>query len=437
MEKIKIAYSWLGPRGPIWNTELPNVLSFADVSSGGRVHSHLWWADDLWQKLFRKNHDTYELTAGICLNESDMFIFPYSLTWRIPFRSYFMNTTGILEFSHVDGQIIHLVRNWNGFFLIDLSVEAFMEDAQLHALHSYFEYNGIPLNKIIYLTGCMNADDIYQDYCQRYNISDYPTSRVNIISYPSSMQIFATHFSHDPHPPVPEYDTEYVPQNLFLMWNRRYRPHRLELVLALEKLGLVDRCIISMGKNDPENSHNIFKNHNHLINSDLGFTSEIFEKFANRLPLVIDGETNINKMCEDFDNASRPFYQRSLVSIVTETNFDLNELTLTEKSFKPSKEKHPFIIVGVSGALKVMRDLGFKTFGDFWDESYDSIKDPRERIKAITKVLDDIGSWDDQKIINFKRNVKSILEHNYINLHTHAADYVTKKIENIVRKFKK
>ncbi len=29
---IKIAYNWIGPRGAIWNTELPHVVSFASVS---------------------------------------------------------------------------------------------------------------------------------------------------------------------------------------------------------------------------------------------------------------------------------------------------------------------------------------------------------------------------------------------------------------------
>lgn len=433
MDKIKIAYSWVGPRGPMWNTELPNVLSFADVSSGAKTHSHMWWADDLWQKIFRPHPESYELAASITIQETDKFIFPYSLTWRIPFRSYFMNTTGILEFSHVDGSIIHFVRNWNGYFLIDLSVEAFMEDAQLHAMHSYFEHNGIPLGKIIYLTGCMNSADLYADYCNRYNIPDNFYHRLKIISYPSSMQIFATHFESDPKPEEPEYRTDYVPEKLFLMWNRRYRSHRLELALALEKLKLIDRSLISMGDYDPENSHNKFKNHRHLMHSDLGFTLPVFEKFAQRLPLVIDGETNINQMCEDFNNASRPFYQRTLVSIVTETNFDLNELTLTEKSFKPSKEKHPFIIAGVSGALKMMQELGFKTFSEFWDESYDSIKDPRQRLKAIISVLEYIGSWDNQKILEFRQKVKPILEHNYKNLHVRAADYVSKKIEEHVR----
>ena len=94
-----------------------------------------------------------------------------------------------------------------------------------------------------------------------------------------------------------------------------------------------------------------------------------------KLPLEIDGETEIGEMCADRTGNARKFYQNSLLSIVTETNWDLPHLTSTEKSFKPFRDKHPFIIVGVDGALKSMRNLGFKTFSEFWDESYDEIED--------------------------------------------------------------
>ena len=54
-DKIKIVYSWIGPKGPIWNTELPNVLSFAGSSEGGGTTSRHWWAEDNYAKLFGKS----------------------------------------------------------------------------------------------------------------------------------------------------------------------------------------------------------------------------------------------------------------------------------------------------------------------------------------------------------------------------------------------
>ena len=47
-DKIKLVYNWIGPRGPIWNTEIPNVLSFAGASEQCAVDSHFWWNDDIW-----------------------------------------------------------------------------------------------------------------------------------------------------------------------------------------------------------------------------------------------------------------------------------------------------------------------------------------------------------------------------------------------------
>jgi hypothetical protein len=139
-------------------------------------------------------------------------------------------------------------------------------------------------------------------------------------------------------------------------------------------------------------------------------------------------------MCQDFDAAARNFYSNSLVSVVTETNFDHKELTLTEKSFKPSKEKHPFILVGVPGALKAMREFGFKTFSEFWDESYDETTDHMERLSKIITICKEIGNWDHDKILDFKRRVKPILDHNFQMLKSNTAKVAAEKIAEGIRK---
>jgi len=439
MERIKVAYAWIGPRGPIWNTELPNVLSFANVADGGNTTSHMWWADDAWTRIFKPKSEDYELYPSVHLGDRgnlDVFVYPFSLTWRIPMTSYFLGKTGILEFGHVTGNVIWHVRNGNGFFLIDLNAEAFMQDDQLLAMDTYFRnIHGIPMNKIIYVTGCMNASDIYEDFCQRHGIPDNPVNRMNVITYPSAKQIFATYLhTMESGKDEPIYDPNHVPEKVLLMWNRRYRPHRIELATKLDQMGLVDRSYVSMGKVDPETPSKDFYKQHEAYMYNMGIDANDAMNLYMKLPLVIDGETNVVKMCEDFDNAARPFYQNSLVSIVTETNFDLPQLTLTEKSFKPSKEKHPFIIVGVPGALKTMREMGFKTFSDFWSEEYDTIQNPATRLQEIARVCKEIGSWDQQKILDFRRRVKPILEHNYKLLWEDVAGMVANKIKDIIRK---
>lgn len=430
MADIKIVFNWIGPRGPIPNTEVPNLLNTSSVLEDVQTNTSRFWADNIWPLIFC-NQSNYVISPATYLSHDDTFIYPFTLTWRIPFNTYFYNDSGVMEYGYTPNHVKHLVRAHNGYFLIDASAEAWVETGHLSAMHTYFDYNHIPMNKIIYLTGCMNASALYDKWITSKGISD-PTQKMNIISFPISQDSLAIYFNTYK-PQVPEYDTERVPEKLFLSWNRRFRDHRIAIAVGLDKLGLVDRSYMSMGKTDPENINitvdNVF---NPYYVANLGITQEDIDKFKSKLPLVLDGETDTVKMCQDFDDVNRPYYQNSLVSIVTETNFNANEVTLTEKSFKPSKEKHPFIIVGAPGALQAFRDMGFKTFSEFWDENYDKIPDPRQRMQAILDVLKYIGSWNEEQVRNFRRKVVSVLDHNYETLKIRYSKIVADKIKTLI-----
>lgn len=441
-EKIKIAYSWIGPRGPIWNTELPNVLSFASVAEGSSTSSHKFWADDMWNRLFGPRKHIFEMYPAISieLNDPRPFIFPFSLTWRVEFNNYFCGNTGIIEFAHMPMHLMPMIRNGNGYILIDHSVEAFTNDGHLHSLHGYFgNIHRVPLNKIIYLTGTMNTEVLYDEYCRKYNIPDLPQNRLKIISYPSSHQIFASN------PNVinnePDYDINRIPPKLFLMWNRRFRRHRIELALVLEKNNVVERSFVSFNSVDLERPTTTFEtaiDMRNLLARDprLGLTEEIVQRFKNRLPLVLDGETDVNKMCEDYNRQTKDYYKDSLVSIVTETNWEQPEVTLTEKSFKPIKEKHPFIIAGVPGSLKALKKMGFRTFDEFWSEEYDDVQCPIVRMQKLNQVIENISAWSESDILNFRRRVKPILDHNWKQLLKSSSEVCVNDIIAHMEKYK-
>jgi hypothetical protein len=202
----------------------------------------------------------------------------------------------------------------------------------------------------------------------------------------------------------------------------------------LERHHLVERSLVSFSDEDPDYpgcSTNSSFDKVRLADT-FAIDDSCIQRFINRLPLKLDDETNITAMCQDYGNKTRQFYQQSLVSIVTETNFYDNEISLTEKSFKPTKEKHPFVIVGVKGALKGMHELGFKTFGEFWDESYDNIADHDERMRKLMEVIAYIGTWTNEQILDFRNKVKPILDHNYEVIRTASTRHAVEKISNIV-----
>ena len=90
----------------------------------------------------------------------------------------------------------------------------------------------------------------------------------------------------------------------------------------------------------------------------------------------------------------------------------------------------PFVMLGSYGSLKHIKDMGFKTFGEFWDESYDLEKDDINRFTMVTAVIESIASWTDQEKIDFTYAVKDIVEYNLKHLNsmpdTEIDDFVEK-----------
>lgn len=123
----------------------------------------------------------------------------------------------------------------------------------------------------------------------------------------------------------------------------------------------------------------------------------------------------------DYKHINREWYEQTCFTLVIETDqTSNNEIFLTEKTFKPISLAHPFMIYGHSYSLELLRNNGFKTFSNMFDESYDKINDPIERLKEIKN-----------QIINFDSSNayvdEDVLEHNYN--HYYNYDLVKSKIE--------
>lgn len=133
---------------------------------------------------------------------------------------------------------------------------------------------------------------------------------------------------------------------------------------------------------------------------------------------------------------------QSFIFLVTETCYFQNKTHLTEKIFKPIVLRMPFILVGCAHNLAYLRSYGFRTFSDFWDESYDTIEDPVLRLKAITKIIKDISALGLDKQKDMLLAMEPILEHNYQLFNDPAFiqqewDNLMSSIKNIYRCFQR
>jgi len=104
--------------------------------------------------------------------------------------------------------------------------------------------------------------------------------------------------------------------------------------------------------------------------------------------------------------------EKYFCGIITETRFAQPFPNISEKVLNAVKYKTPFVLVAPPNSLEYMRELGFKTFSDYWDESYDKIENHQDRLFAIKDVLEDINSQSLKKLNAIYLKMHPILEHN-------------------------
>lgn len=141
----------------------------------------------------------------------------------------------------------------------------------------------------------------------------------------------------------------------------------------------------------------------HVIPEDQEFISECAThiKQLHHYPIQLPANLNILK-----------YYNDIFVDIVHESYLTGEVFFCTEKTWRPILAHRPFITAAGQGHLANMRRLGFKTFSDYWDESYDNLR-VADRIQAIITVLTTISSWSADELVSKLADMKPILDHNY------------------------
>ena len=106
-------------------------------------------------------------------------------------------------------------------------------------------------------------------------------------------------------------------------------------------------------------------------------------------------------------------YIDTVCSIVSETNDNDYEVFMTEKIWKPIMAQHIFVVHGNYLYLQTLRDMGFRTFNNYFEEAYDLDRDPTMRINTIVDLCDGLrdAPWQDIYLQS-----KALRQHNYDNM---------------------
>jgi hypothetical protein len=203
---------------------------------------------------------------------------------------------------------------------------------------------------------------------------------------------------------------ERKPTKTFLAPNRIIageRRHRLEMLYHIFKLGMTDNHI-SCPAVCPVENISIVDAARTLVDQYPDI-QDVFR--AQQLPINFAGETDHpmhSCWLSLFDEAAD-----SLLYLVTETVATGRRHHITEKTFKPIAMGMPFVLVATQGSLEYLRSYGFKTFGHVWDESYDTIQDDHDRIRAVASLLKTLCDLSVEERIALYQDCHETIEHNW------------------------
>lgn len=410
MKTVKIAYNWIGPQGPIPNLNAPNIYDLASVMPG--VHLLRDTKVDNLGSSFISSQDydpevSFEVVPFYTVKQDDLCILPIILDYDREIWDWFQVGRGIFEAgSHVGHVLYHYICSGNTYLLLDFSFETKLDSRTLRSMHDYFESWAFPMNKIIYATGCINNQEIYDRFCNHHGIPDEPDRRMHIITHYPGLQNMSGSSCNE-NPLALSGDS---PEKKFLSFNYRTREHRTLLFGLFWKHNLLNDSFMSY-----VDLHGPITNHvpMHRI-ENFGLSMSDYAEIDKIVPAQLGAPRSEVDYIYDNENSDLEYYySNSLVSIVTETTFFEDTHAITEKAFKPIKYMHPFIMVGSPGLLKRLQQMGFKTFSEWWDESYDLDLDHEKRMKRILDLCVEIQGWSDEQVVKFRNEVKEILEYNY------------------------
>lgn len=180
----------------------------------------------------------------------------------------------------------------------------------------------------------------------------------------------------------------------FIFMNKMARCHRVQMISELLKNGLRKHGYISFTK---ETS---------CCTTWPGqYPAVMKEKFD-----ILDFKNVLEKNPTQYVPFS--YCKKSFLFLNSETYTGDDKMFLTEKTFKPMRVGMPFITIANVGTLEYLKELGFRTFGNWIDESYDTEVNLDKRIAIIIKELKRFSMMGHDKIFEMRGEMKPILEHN-------------------------
>lgn len=275
---------------------------------------------------------------------------------------------------------------WEGF---DLSLHDY---TIVRFINHCVDYHNIPADKIYFVFGDRNIEHILDTLDVKFKIPYENILGVNIFEYVS--YIDSTKNTLIPTDHLRSLKGYNKPKRV-LFKNGNARPQRAYLLGAFKHLDLLKYFYYSwLNHNNADINDRYLNTFFRSFSPDDFLYKEYIESFKilnQNAPIVLDKEPNFMSSRENQILQSDKLTIDSYVTLVSETVVDMSDrgcLFTSEKTYQPIYQLHPFITVGCPGTLEYLRNCGYETFPELFDETYDKMENKADRLNAIIKEVD-------------------------------------------------
>ena len=303
--------------------------------------------------------------------------------------------------NHLDKSKVELINQGKMKLLLVSDGEA-LQEMTLNWVMDVIKKFNIDSKQVIFMSYDLRSDETYRLLLKEFpKFREYPLSVIGMNTY-----CFERHsdFGDLPLPTEDKKPYKYV------CYNANGKEYRQFLVTELFRRGLDKYGLISLLYRYGSPSQ-ILDNFTESLGFDItkGYGKLVDEyaktEMVKRVPLILD------QTMEQVDEWDRPVdvnhIKNSYFNIVTESYMYNKSLSHAHKTIFEMSEKtykalicQPFIHLGSYGVLKYMRSMGYQTFPELFDESYDDIINHTDRLLAVVDSIEKVCKMDDTEFHN-------------------------------------
>lgn len=311
---------------------------------------------------------------------------------------------------NIDKSLFGLLKEINSTIIINYSHEGHLNEYFVGEILKNISYK-----KIIFL---------YNDYLNDF--SKYKSKNVSFIRVNYYLNRSSRYFQHNLKlnniSEVLNYEEK---KYHFLSFNQYPHHHRVKIISEIYKNNIIDKFLISYNPKFYETLGDVKHDYENQL-KDLGYFED-YKLFISLPEKKVDFETNFRISGYGYEDVQP--YRESIISLISDTIFFKHQGFISEKVFKPIMYLQPFLIAGPSHYLREIRNMGFKTFDGFIDESYDEEVDNKLRLEKVISELIRISNLPIEVLKHKLKEFENVLIYNQMKLL--SFDYQKSELESV------